>query len=151
MVATQSYAQSVKFEFKAKEAEGFPRLNESSIMITSSTPLVPMMRRGEVIKHYNVIEFDFKYKPLDFDVKGNEAKLGMLYSILKKLTKSENINIDDDHFYTMINHSMSQVAWFVERTLIQHGFSVTVKETPPEITDTKNYDQRWVYYFFKPE
>jgi hypothetical protein len=151
LVATQSYAQSVKFEFNAKESVGFPKLSSCNVTITSSIPLMKMGRGGDVIQQTNFIEFDFKYKPLGgFDVKGNEAKLEMLYSILKKLTKSENINIENDDFFTRTFHNIHGVAWFVERTLIKHGFAVTVKETPPELTDHKNYDRRWIYYFFKP-
>ena len=113
-------------------------------------PLFKYIRQNEIIEHENGVRFETD-EPLFIPREKNKEQLEQLMSILKKLTQTDQLKTKADVFLIeRISYTMESVASFVERVMIKHGYSVTIREKTGEQTRAGNYDFNWKYYFFKP-
>jgi hypothetical protein len=150
LVAAQSYAQSVKFEFIARESSEYPNLNSSVILVTSSIPLFAGVRQNQIIRHENVIKFSSE-NPLFVKKDENKEQLEQLMSILRKIVHPDELKTEEDVLLkNRISYSMGTLVSFVETVMIKHGFSVTIREKTKDESRGRNYEFVWEYYFFKP-
>ena len=143
-------AQSVKFEFSVKESKKYPNLSKCSIWVISSTPMLDMSRRGETINLENGLKFNTD-NPAMIPIAENKLQLNLLKSLLKKLCKTERLNIyETDAFNTRLDdYTMGEIVSFVESIMIKHGYSLTFKKEEKESNGRDGYEWEWEYYFLK--
>jgi len=151
LVAAQSYAQSVKFQFRAKSSSEFPNLNISNIIITSSIPLFKTLRQGKIIEHECGIKFETK-DPLFIDAVENTDQIATLMTLLRKIIQSDTLKHRDEDVLlkNRTSYNMGTLVSFVEDIMIKNGFSVTLKDKIGDVAKDKNYNFVWELYFFKP-
>lgn len=145
-------AQSVKFEFRVKESKRFPNLKNCSIWIVSSTPMLEMSRRGETISLENGLKFETDI-PTTIPIAENKYQLNLLNSLLKKLCKTEKLNVYKTDAFNkgFSDYTMGEVIRYIEKVMIKHGYSLTFKKEDKESNGHDGYEWEWEYYFFKPQ